>query len=409
MIWAATVLLNTASWLIYNDVYFISFIWVDTLREIPRYLALALVCLWTCGAEAVTLIPSPPRINASSYLVVDYHSGNPVVNRNAGQRVEPASLTKIMTVYVAARELAAGKIGLEDEVVVSDKAWRMTGSRMFIEVDKTVTVKELLYGIIIQSGNDASVSLSEHIAGDEDAFVQVMNQQARALGMVNTNFVNSTGLPHPDHYTTAQDLALLSRAMIRDYPEIYALHAQREFTYNGVKQKNRNSMLWRDPSVDGIKTGHTQTAGYCLVASAVRGGMRLISVVMGAAEENDRLNMTQALLNHVFRFYETHKLYAAREAIRSGRIWKGEQDFVELGLAQELYITIPRGAYKRLEAVAELDPAIIAPVNTGDILGKLMISLEGREVVTRPLIALRTVGSGNMLSRLKDDIRLLFE
>jgi D-alanyl-D-alanine carboxypeptidase (penicillin-binding protein 5/6) len=403
------VLLNTASWLIYNDVYFISFIWVDTLREIPRYLALALVCLWTCGAEAVTLIPSPPRINASSYLVVDYHSGDPVVNRNAGQRVEPASLTKIMTVYVAARELAAGKIGLEDEVVVSDKAWRMTGSRMFIEIDKTVTVKELLYGIIIQSGNDASVSLSEHIAGDEDAFVQVMNQQARALGMVSTNFVNSTGLPHPDHYTTAQDLALLSRAMIRDYPEIYALHAQREFTYNGVKQTNRNSMLWRDPSVDGIKTGHTQTAGYCLVASAVRGGMRLISVVMGAAGENDRLNMTQALLNHVFRFYETHKLYAAREVIQSGRIWKGEQDFVELGLAQELYITIPRGAYKRLEAVAELDPAIIAPVNTGDILGKLMISLEGREVVTRPLIALRTVGSGNMLSRLKDDVRLLFE
>ena len=358
---------------------------------------------------AVTLVPAPPRINASSYLVMDYHSGRLVVNENADKRVEPASLTKIMTVYIAAKELAAGNIHLDDKVHVSEKAWRMTGSRMFIEVNKQVTVEELLHGIIIQSGNDASVALAEYIAGDEDVFAQLMNQQAKLLGMINTNFVNSTGLPHAEHYTTANDLALLARSLIREYPEIYAMHSLKEFIYNGIKQTNRNSMLWRDESVDGIKTGHTESAGYCLVASATRGGMRLISVVMGTEGDNARINMTQALLSYAFRFFETHKLYTANQVIQTGRIWKGDRESVDLGVNQDLYITIPKGTYKQLDASIELEPIIIAPVSVGEVKGTLKVKLEKQELVNQPLITLQSVGSGSVLGRFKDDVKLLFE
>ena len=358
---------------------------------------------------AVTLVPAPPRINASSYLVMDYHSGRLVVNENADKRVEPASLTKIMTVYIAAKELAAGNIHLDDKVHVSEKAWRMTGSRMFIEVNKQVTVEELLHGIIIQSGNDASVALAEYIAGDEDVFAQLMNQQAKRLGMINTNFVNSTGLPHAEHYTTANDLALLARSLIREYPEIYAMHSLKEFIYNGIKQTNRNSMLWRDESVDGIKTGHTESAGYCLVASATRGGMRLISVVMGTEGDNARINMTQVLLSYAFRFFETHKLYTANQVIQTGRIWKGDRESVDLGVNQDLYITIPKGTYKQLDASIELEPIIIAPVSVGEVKGTLKVKLEKQELVNQPLITLQSVGSGSVLGRFKDDVKLLFE
>ncbi|OGT82277.1 MAG: serine-type D-Ala-D-Ala carboxypeptidase [Gammaproteobacteria bacterium RIFCSPLOWO2_12_FULL_52_10] len=358
---------------------------------------------------AVTLVPAPPRINASSYLVMDYHSGRLVVNENADKRVEPASLTKIMTVYIAAKELAAGNIHLDDKVHVSEKAWRMTGSRMFIEVNKQVTVEELLHGIIIQSGNDASVALAEYIAGDEDVFAQLMNQQAKLLGMINTNFVNSTGLPHAEHYTTANDLALLARSLIREYPEIYAMHSLKEFIYNGIKQTNRNSMLWRDESVDGIKTGHTESAGYCLVASATRGGMRLISVVMGTEGDNARINMTQVLLSYAFRFFETHKLYTANQVIQTGRIWKGDRESVDLGVNQDLYITIPKGTYKQLDASIELEPIIIAPVSVGEVKGTLKVKLEKQELVNQPLITLQSVGSGSVLGRFKDDVKLLFE
>ena len=358
---------------------------------------------------ALTLVPSPPRINASSYLVMDYNSGRLVVNENADKRVEPASLTKIMTVYIAAREIAAGNIKLDDKVHISEKAWRMTGSRMFIEVNEQVTVEELLHGIIIQSGNDASVAMAEHIAGDEDVFAQIMNQQAKTLGMVNTNFANSTGLPHPDHYTTAMDLTLLARALIRDYPEVYAMHSMKEFTFNGIKQTNRNNMLWRDESVDGIKTGHTESAGYCLVASARRGDMRLISVVMGANGENARINMTQALLSYAFRFFETHKLYAADQVIQTGRIWKGDRESVDLGVNQDLYITIPKGTYKQLDASIELEPDIRAPIDAGEVKGTLIVKLEGQELVKQSLITLQSVGPGGLLDRLTDDVILLFQ
>ena len=379
------------------------------MRRLLLLLMSIILYLSSPAATAQTLVPSPPRINASSYLIMDYHSGRLVVNENVDKRVEPASLTKIMTVYIAAREIAAGKIKLDEKVHVSEKAWRMTGSRMFIEVNKQVTVEELLHGIIIQSGNDASVALAEHIAGDEDGFAQIMNQQAKILGMVNTNFVNSSGLPHPDHYTTAMDLTLLARALIRDYPEVYAMHSIKEYTFNGVKQTNRNNMLWRDESVDGIKTGHTESAGYCLVASAMRGDMRLISVVMGADGENPRINMTQALLSYAFRFFETHKLYAADQVIQAGRIWKGDRESVDLGVNQDLYITIPKGTYKQLDASIELEPDIRAPIDAGEVKGTLIVKLEGQELVKQSLMTLQSVGPGGFLDRLTDDVKLLFQ
>ena len=379
------------------------------MLRILLFLMSIFIWLLSPVVTAETLVPAPPRINASSYLVMDYHSGRLVVNENADKRVEPASLTKIMTVYIAAKELAAGNIHLDDKVHVSEKAWRMTGSRMFIEVNKQVTVEELLHGIIIQSGNDASVALAEYIAGDEDVFAQLMNQQAKLLGMINTNFVNSTGLPHAEHYTTANDLALLARSLIREYPEIYAMHSLKEFIYNGIKQTNRNSMLWRDESVDGIKTGHTESAGYCLVASATREGMRLISVVMGTEGDNARINMTQALLSYAFRFFETHKLYTANQVIQTGRIWKGDRESVDLGVNQDLYITIPKGTYKQLDASIELEPIIIAPVSVGEVKGTLKVKLEKQELVNQPLITLQSVGSGSVLGRFKDDVKLLFE
>lgn len=360
-------------------------------------------------AMAVTVVPSPPQLKASSYLVMDYHSGELVVNENVNERVEPASLTKIMTVYVAAQELASGNISFEDKVIVSEKAWRMPGSRMFIEVNKEVTVGELLKGIIIQSGNDASVAMAEYIAGSEEVFSQVMNQYANNLGMVNTNFVNSTGLPHENHYTTAKDIALLSHALIKEFPDIYAMHSIKEYTYNGIKQYNRNSLLWRNDGVDGIKTGHTDNAGYCLVVSAMRGNMRLISVVLGTESENARVKSTQSLLSFAFRFFETHKLYSANEAIQSGKVWKGETDTFELGVNQDLYITIPRGAYKQLDASIELQPIIIAPIHKGDIKGTLKVKLDGKEIINQPLFALQSVGEGSFIERIKDEVRLFFE
>ncbi len=363
----------------------------------------------TMTAVAATIVPSSPKIKAISYLVMDYYSGELVVNENVDEKVGPASLTKMMTVYVAASELREGNINIDDKVSVSERAWRMPGSRMFIEVNKKVSVEDLLKGIIIQSGNDASVALAEYIAGSEDVFAEVMNQHAHNLGMINTNFVNSTGLPHENHYTTARDMAILSIALIRDFPDIYALHAIKEFTFNGIRQQNRNRLLWRGEGIDGIKTGHTESAGYCLVASAKRGDMRLISVVMGSDGEEARAKATQSLLSFAFRYYETHKLYNANETIATGRIWKGNKESLELGIANDIYITIPRGAYKKLDATIELEPTIIAPVDKGEIQGKLKVSLDGKALINKPLIALQSVDEGGFFDRLKDDVRLLFE
>ena len=369
----------------------------------------AALSLTLLPASLPAVTPAPPKINSPSYLLLDFNSDKYIVSENIDVRLEPASLTKMMTVYVVSEELKAGNISLDDSVLVSEKAWRMQGSRMFIEVDKEVRLEDLIKGVVIQSGNDASVALAEHVSGSEDVFANVMNQTARRLGMTGTNYMNSTGLPGKEHYTTARDLATLAKAIIRDHPEIYAWHSIREFTYNGIKQHNRNSMLWRDDSIDGIKTGHTETAGYCLVGSAKRGDMRLISVVMGTDGNKARTTATQTLMNYGFRYYETHKLYDAGQMITSNRIWKGSVENLDFGISEALFVTIPRGMYKELNAVIEIDKNIVAPVEMGESHGLLKITLDNEKVVDKPLVALQAVDEGSFLNRIKDEIQLLFE
>jgi D-alanyl-D-alanine carboxypeptidase (penicillin-binding protein 5/6) len=311
--------------------------------------------------------------------------------------------------YVVFQHLADGRLSLDDKLPVSERAWRMGGSKMFIEVDKQVSVSDLLHGVIIQSGNDASVALAEHVSGSEEVFAAMMNQHAQRLGMTGTHFTNSTGWPDPDHYTTARDMATLAAALIRDFPDIYAWHSLKEFTYNGIRQQNRNELLGRDPSVDGIKTGHTEGAGYCLVASARRDDMRLISVVMGTSGPKARAQATEALLNYAFRFYETHKLAGAREQVATARIWKGEVDTVSMGITKDLWVTVPRGAVKRIETQAEVKSPLLAPVDAGTGLGVLKVSLDGKELASHPLIALEGVAAGSLFKRMMDSIFLALE
>lgn len=350
--------------------------------------------------------PNPPQINAVSYLLMDAATGAYLAEKNTENRVEPASLTKMMTAYVAARQLAQGQIALEDKVVVSEKAWRMKGSRMFIEVGKEVSVEDLLKGVIIQSGNDASVALAEYVAGTEDEFAALMNQQAQALGMNDTHFVNSSGWPDENHYTTAKDLALLAQGLIRDYPEIYGLHAVKEFTYNGIKQSNRNALLWRDDSVDGIKTGRTDSAGYCLVASAERKGMRLISVIMGADGARARTTATRALLNYGYRFFETRRVLAAGEAIAARKVWKGARESVDLSVAEDLWLTLPKGQHQRLERRVEAEEALIAPLAAGQEVGQLTLRAAGETIAVLPLATSEAVPAGSFWIRLRDGLQL---
>ena len=293
-----------------------------------------------------------------------------LVEHDANLRVEPASITKIMTVYAAGHALSSGLIRLEDETRVSEKAWKMEGSRMFIEVGKTVSIDDLLQGVVVQSGNDASVALAEHISGTEDVFSGIMSGYAKQLGMTNSGFTNSTGLPDPDTYTTARDIAILSSALIDEFPALYARFAIREFTYNDIRQPNRNRLLMRDDTVDGIKTGHTKAAGYCLVSSALRDEMRLITAVLGTESDEARTQASQALLNYGFRFFETRRLYSAADAVAAAKIWRGAVDSIELGPRQTTHITIPRGSYDELDAVANIDEPILAPVSKGDGVGK---------------------------------------
>lgn len=357
----------------------------------------------------VTAIPAPPGIKANAYLLQDFDSGKILASRNIDQKISPASLTKMMTVHVVANELESGRVTLDDEVLVSKKAWKTPGSRMFIEVNKKVSVGDLLKGVIIQSGNDASVALAEHISGSEDVFAELMNQYATKLGMTNSHFINSTGLPDEQHYTTAKDMAILADALIRDAPEIYALHSVKEFTFNKITQQNRNKLLWRDPDVDGIKTGHTEAAGFCLVASAKKENMRLISVVMGAESEGARAKATQSLLAYGFRFYETQRLYGANENITSVKIWKGDTEELVLGLDADLYVTFPRGQKNQLKTEFNLSEKYIAPVNRGKISGNLTITLADEDIADAKLIALQSVNEGSVIVRLKDNFLLLFE
>lgn len=371
----------------------------------------ALVCLLACVAAVVPAqspVPAAPGIGAESYILIDFHSDTAIAEVDADARVEPASITKLMTSYLAFDEIRDGNLALDEEVVISEQAWRTEGSRMFVEVGTRVTVEELLKGIIIQSGNDASVALAEHIAGSEEVFAGMMNDAADQLGMSGTRYVNATGMPHPDHYTTARDIATLARALIREFPDFYTWYSEREYTYNGIRQHNRNRLLWRDPSVDGLKTGHTESAGYCLVTSAMRDGMRLISVVMGTDSEDARASASQSLLNYGFRFFETYQLYEAGDELSDERIWKGQADRIPVGVADELFVTIPRGRYDALEARLEIDGTLTAPVDEGRALGRLMISLDGDTLATRELVALESVEEAGFFGRTSDGLRLWF-
>jgi D-alanyl-D-alanine carboxypeptidase (penicillin-binding protein 5/6) len=343
---------------------------------------------------------------------MDAQSGRVLVEHNADERLPPASLTKLMTSYVLAHELAEGRVSESDEVLISESAWAQNpifagSSLMWIEVGKRVRLEDLHRGVVISSGNDASVAIAEHLAGSESAFADVMNGHAAALGMSGSNFVNSHGLPDPDHYVSSRDLALLANALISRFPEEYALYREREFTYNNIPQYNRNRLLMEDPSVDGLKTGHTEEAGYCLVASAKREGMRLISVVMGTDSTRARESESRKLLNYGFRFFKTHELYAAGEQTTSSRLWKGQREELALGVADQIYLTVPRGRNKDLVAVMEVDDPIVAPVREGDVFGQLRVSLDDEELVSVPLVALQSVEQSGFFSRLWDHIMML--
>ena len=363
----------------------------------------------TPSSEAATLIPATPKIKAKGYLLIDFDSGRVLAEKKSDKRLEPASLTKMLSSYVVAYELANGNIAMDDEVRISNKAWRMQGSRMFVEVGKNVSVENLLKGMIIQSGNDATVALAEHVAGSEDAFVSLMNQHAAELGMLESHFVNSTGLPHKNHYTTPRDLAKLAMALIRDFPEHYKRYSTKKFTFNKITQYNRNKLLWRNDSVDGVKTGHTDAAGYCLVASALRDEMRLISVVLGTRSEEARATESQKLITYGFRFFETHKLYAANAPLTTAHIWKGAQEELKLGLKEDLYLTIPKGQYKKLDAHMNLDARIIAPAKEGQSFGSVNVSLGDEIYAKRELVALSDIEKGGLIDSLIDEIKLLFE
>ncbi|MCV6637360.1 D-alanyl-D-alanine carboxypeptidase family protein [Candidatus Albibeggiatoa sp. nov. NOAA] len=374
---------------------------------------IVLICLfwvWTTAAvQAVEIFPGSPSISAKSYILQDFHSEQILLEKNTKQRLEPASLTKLMTAYVVFSALKEGHIKLEDEVHISKKAWQMKGSRMYLERDSTVTVEELIKGMIIQSGNDASMALAEYVAGDEENFVKLMNEQAKVLGLSDTQYMNSTGLSNTGHYSTAYDLATMARAIIRDFPDYYRWYSEKEYTHNNITQSNRNLLLWRDNSVDGMKTGYTDNAGYCLIASAKRDGMRLISVVLGAGNKKERATQSQKLLDFGYRFYKTYKLYPARQAITSERVWKGSSRNVNLGLVKPLYITIPKGQYQNLKATLQIDNQIIAPVYQSREYGMLKISLQDKLLLSRPLVALNGVDSGNVLQQLVDYLWLQFQ
>lgn len=365
---------------------------------------------WVISAHAALPgIPDAPQLPVAAYILIDAQSGTVLAEHEADRRVEPASLTKIMTVYSVADALKKGLIKLDDRTVVSEYAWKQEGSRMFIDVNKPVSVDELLHGDIIQSGNDASVALAEHVSGSEDVFATVMNGHAARLGMKGTKFINSTGLPSPEHYTTARDLSLLTRALIGSFPEIYRLFSAPNYTYNGITQQNRNGLLRRDPSADGVKTGHTEGAGYCLVASAVRNDMRLISVVMGAESDASRTQASQSLLNYGYRFFESKALYPRGAKVTDARVWMGATTRIDVGVTDAMYATVPRGKPDAIKVIAELRKPIRAPLAVGQVVGELVVSFEGNEVARAPLVAQQAVSEGAWYSRLLDTARLYFE
>lgn len=363
---------------------------------------------WAETGKVHALAPGAPDVDANSFLLIDFESGEELVALNQGMRVDPASITKLMTAYILYRELAKGTIKLDEDVLISQKAWEMKGSRMFVEVGKKVKLEKLLRGLIIQSGNDAAVALAEHAAGSEAAFVERMNEVAKELGMNDTKYQNVTGWPAKDHYTTARDIVLLTRALITEFPDRYKLYSEKEFTYNNIKQHNRNKLLWRDPTVDGVKTGHTESAGYCLVSSAKRDNMRLISVILGADSENSRSEASQKLLEYGFRTFETHKVYDGGEVLSEVRVWQGDKKYVAAGVIDNFYVSAGKGRYDQIKGVVQFDKSIDAPIRRGDVLGKIILSDQNVVLKEANLLALEDVAEGGIWRRMTDSVMKIF-
>ena len=362
--------------------------------------------LFVASFAASAQAQAPFSLAANAWLLLDHQTGQVLTAHNQHERIEPASLTKLMTAYVTFSALRAGEITLEQEVTVSERAWRMTGSRMFIEPNRPVTVEQLINGMIVQSGNDACVALAELIAGSEEAFTILMNREAQRLGMRNTNFSNSSGLPDDQLYTTAADLALLASALVRDFPEFYPLYSQREFTYNNITQANRNRLLWQDSTVDGMKTGYTRAAGYCLVSTALRGPRRLISVVLGAESETVRAQESLKLLNYGFQFFDTVRLYGAEQEMSRVQVWKGIENDVPVGFLDDFVMSLPKDGAQRVEAALASHQPAMAPIQRGQELGILTLSVDGRLLGEYPVVALQDVAVAGFFGRLWDALRL---
>lgn len=378
--------------------------------KFPRFrnfLALLAVCAFPVHA-ALPDAPAP-LIEARAWLLIDTTSGKTLAEKNPDSKVEPASLTKLMTAYLAFGAIKENRLDLKQTLPVSENAWRAEGSRMFLDPKKPAIVEDLLKGVIVQSGNDACIVLAEAIAGTEEAFAAMMNSTAKQLGMTQTHFVNSTGLPHPQHLTTARDLSRLASALIRDFPEFYKIYSLKEFSYNGITQPNRNRLLFIDPSVDGFKTGHTNSAGYCLIASAKRENRRLLSVVLGAASDSARAMESQKLLNYGFQFFETVKLYPANRAISTLRLYKGQTSEVKAGFPQDFHVTVPRGTGKRIQVRMITQQPLLAPIKRGQKLGTLSLSIDGTPIGDYPLQALENVEVAGILGRGWDNILLMFK
>lgn len=370
-----------------------------TQTRIALVLTFLLTALLHVPAQAARMIPAAPTLAAKSWLLIDARTGHIITEYNADERVAPASLTKMLTSYIASERLKNGELKMTDLVPISEKAWRMGGSKMYVHVGHQVKVEDLLRGIIIQSGNDASIAVAEYVAGSEDAFADLMNKTAQSLGMKASHFENATGWPSPNHYTTARDLSILAQAIVYNHPEDYALYAEKEFTYNNIRQPNRNTLLWNDPSVDGIKTGHTEEAGYCLVSSAKSSDIRLIAVVMGTRSEKERAAESLKLITYGFRFFETAKSYSAQTVLAEPEIWMGNANTVKLGSAEDLYITIPRGAAKDVTAELEVPEMLKAPVTAGQQIGTIKLTLDGEVIANKPLVALQAVEEGGIFTQ----------
>jgi serine-type D-Ala-D-Ala carboxypeptidase (penicillin-binding protein 5/6) len=367
--------------------------------------AFALLFLFAALAQAAA--PPPPSVVARSWLLGDLSSGQMLAAQKPDERIEPASLTKIMTAYVVYAALREKRISLDQQVQVSERAWRAPGSRMFIEPRKPVTVEELIHGMVVQSGNDACIALAEAVAGSEEVFVQMMNREAARLGMKDTRYMNTTGLPDPQHYTTARDLYVITTALIRDFPEEYArYYQQKQFRYNNITQPNRNRLLWLDPSVDGVKTGHTEAAGYCLIASSNRGGRRLVSVLLGSTSEAVRAQESQKLLNWGFQFFDSVQLHKANESVKAIEVWKGAANEVKAGFRGDIVVTVPKGAVEKLKAELLSQQPLLAPVAQGQRVGTLRVSFEGKPLAEYPLLALEDVGRAGIFGRAWDTLRL---